>query len=115
MFEFKDNVQSGGPWDLKRLGDWDNSSLYIFDGKLIDRDAPGNIMYGYMGYTYGFPDWVLYYAASLAQYMDGTVQAKWLVMFPHSTLGDDPLDQLNIKLGIDYYKKIHKKLGEKCE
>ena len=42
--------------------------------------------------------------------MDGTVQAKWLVTFPNSTLGDDPLDQLNIKLGIDYYKKTHKKL-----
>ncbi len=115
LLEFKNNVQSGGPWDLKRLSEWDNSSLYIFDGRLVDRDAPGNIMYGYMGCAYGFPDWVLYYAASLAQYMDGTVQTKWLIMFPNSTLGDDPLDQLNIKLGIDYFKKIHKKSGEECE
>lgn len=59
--------------------------------------------------------WGFYIMASLAQYMDGTVQAKWLVTFPNSTLGDDPLDQLNIKLGIDYYKKIHKKPGGKCE
>lgn len=58
--EFRHNMENKGPWDLKQLPEWNNSSLYIFNGELVDRDAPGNIMYGYMGRTYGIPDTILY-------------------------------------------------------
>ena len=49
LSEFKNNVQNKGIWDLKQKDDWQQSSLYYFDGELVDSDAPGNIMYGYMG------------------------------------------------------------------
>ncbi len=120
LMEFKENVQNGGPWDLKQLDEWNNSSLYIFDGEIVDRDAPGNIMYGYMGHTYGIPDSVLYYAASTAQILAGTSKVAWIATFPNCTMGDDPRDQYNIKRGIDYWLKLHKKLdgkemGVECE
>ena len=70
--EFKENVQNGGIWDLKQYEEWQQSSLYYFNGELVDKDAPGNIMYGYMGKIYGIPDGVLYLAAGYAQIKAGT-------------------------------------------
>ncbi|MEG2823061.1 MAG: polymorphic toxin type 44 domain-containing protein [Lachnospiraceae bacterium] len=106
--EFKENVQNRGPWDLKQNPAWSSSSAYIFNRELVDKDAPGNIMYGYMGKAYGIPDSILYLAASYAQLAAGTSNLQFLI----ATLGDDPLDQLNIKRGIQCYNKYH--LGENC-
>ena len=113
LSEFQANVQNKGPWDLKQLPEWNNSSLYTFDGIIVDRDAPGNIMYGYMGTVYGIPDIILYLGASYAQLKAGTTKVKWIPV----TWGDDPIDQFNIERGIDYYYKIHSayEKGGDCE
>ena len=95
LSEFKNNVQNKGIWDLKQKDDWQQSSLYYFDGELVDSDAPGNIMYGYMGKAYGIPDSILYYAAGYAQYKAGTSRQEWFYI----GTGDDPIDSLNIEIG----------------
>ena len=60
-------------------------------------------MYGYLGKAYGFPDKILYIAAGYAQISDGTA-----VLDFYRTYFDDPIDQENIRIGIELYKKIHK-------
>ena len=94
--EFKNKVQNKGPWDLKQKSEWNTASMYFFNGKLVDKDAPGNIMYGYMGKVYDIPDNILYLAASYAQLSAGTTTLQFIA----STYGDDPIDQNNIKRGI---------------
>lgn len=69
----------------------------------MDKDAPGNIMYGYMGKAYGIPDNVLYLAAGYAQVSAGTSKAE----FMYSNF-DDPMDQINIRRGIEFYNETHK-------
>ena len=106
--QFRENVQNKGPWDLKQLPEWGNSSLYVFNGEIVDRDAPGNIMYGYMGHAYGIPDAVLCLGAAYAQLQAGTTRIEWLLFpFPPGTWGDDPIDQLNIERGIAFHQEIH--------
>lgn len=106
--QFYENVKNKGAWDLKQLPEWGNSSLYVFNGEIVDRDAPGNIMYGYMGHAYGIPDAVLCLGAAYAQLQAETTRIEWLAFpYPPGTWGDDPMDQLNIERGIAFYKKIH--------
>jgi len=101
--EYYSNVQNGGAWDLKQSSAWNNSSLHFFNGEIVDRDAPGNIMYGYMGISYCLPDIILYLGAAYAQLKAGTFRVSWL----KSTFGDDPMDQLNIQKGIEFYRLLH--------
>ena len=101
--EFKNSVQNDGVWDLKQQEKWQNSSLYYFNGEIVDADAPGNIMYGYLGKAYGMPDNVLYYAAGFAQIVAGTSTQLWV----KTGTGDDPIDYENIKRGISYYNDTH--------
>lgn len=103
LSEFKEKVQNQGVWDLKQQEKWQQSSLYYFNGELVDSDAPGNIMYGYMGKAYGIPDAILYMAAGYAQYKAGTTKKEWI----SNGFGDDPIDSNNIKRGIDYYNMLH--------
>ena len=100
--EFYNSVKNGAKWDLKQKSKWQQSSLYYFDGELVDSDAPGNIMYGYMGKAYGIPDSVLHAGAGYAQISAGTSSWKWF-----ATLGDDPMDSNNIDRGISFYNKLH--------
>ena len=104
LFEFKQTVQNKGKWDLKQKEEWNKSSLYYFDGKIVDIDAPGNIMYGYLGKAYGFSDKMLYMGAGYAQIDDGTAMLEFC-----NTYFDDPIDQNNISIGIEVYNKTHKK------
>ena len=103
LMEFKENVGNNGIWDLKQKEEWNKSSLYYFDGVLVDKDAPGNIMYGYLGKAYGIPDDILYMAAGYAQLSAGTSKNEFVFSY-----FDDPIDQNNIKLGIELYNRIHK-------
>lgn len=103
LMEFKKNVGNDGIWDLKQKEEWNNSSLYYFDGVLVDKDAPGNIMYGYLGKAYGIPDDILYAAAGYAQLSAGTSKTEFAFTF-----FDDPMDQNNIRIGIELYNRIHK-------
>lgn len=54
--------------------------MYVLNGELVDKDAPGNIMYGYMGKAYNIPEYILYLAASYAQISAGTTNPQFLVL-----------------------------------
>lgn len=107
MLDFKSAVQAKGDLDLKLKPEWQNSSLYIYNGEIVDRDAPGNICYGYIGKAYGIDDLTLLAAAGYAQIQAGTTMDKYedtLLLY----FGDDPIDQDNIKRGLDLYNAWHK-------
>lgn len=91
---------------MKQQDEWSQSSLYIFNGEIVDKDAPGNIMYGYMGKAYGIPDMVLYGAAGYAQVSAGTSSFSFADSF-----FDDPMDQENIRRGIELYEQAHIREG----
>ncbi len=103
LLEFYHAVRNKGSLDLKQKAEWQQSSLYVFNGELVDRDAPGNILYGYVGKVYGFPDMVLSGAAGVAQIRAGTSALPWVI----TSFGDDPMDQTNINRGIDFYNEYH--------
>lgn len=45
---------------------------------------------------------------SYAQLQAGTFKLEWLLCpFPFTTWGDDPMDQLNVKRGIEFWSKLH--------
>jgi hypothetical protein len=103
LLEFKELVDTKGPWDLKQLPEWNNSSLYIFNGEIVDKDASGNILYGYMGVVYCIPTTALQLGGVYAQWAANTVRMEWLPL----AYGDDPKDQDNIIRGIAYFYILH--------
>ncbi len=105
--EFKNKVENCGEYDLKQYDEWNDSSLYYFNGKLVDCDAPGNIMYGYLGRAYGIPKWILKMGAGYAQFRAGTAKLKWIF-----SAFDDPIDRQNINIGMDYYDLLGKQSFE---
>jgi hypothetical protein len=103
-YNFYRKVKNGGAWDLKQQDEFNSATYgsgFIFDGKNITRDAPGNIHYGYVGAA---ADWAnpdrLLGAAGAAQVLAGTSQKEWINSNFH---GDDPVDQVNILWGINMY------------
>lgn len=101
-FYFREKVQDGGEWDFKNQDGiyCSNSSCggqehpgYVFMGKEIDYDAPGNIHYGYIGSNtlYGSPS-VLHYFAGVAQNVDN-----------NTNTGDPLSDRDYIDLGISLF------------
>ena len=67
----------------------------------MDRDALGNITYGYFGRYFGMPTTVLLAGAGCAQGKAGT--SEW---GNFNTYGDDPRDQYRILQGIALYDRI---------
>ena len=47
--EFASKVRSGGDWDYKSTWNLDRNQLYLYDGRLITYQDPGNMNYGYAG------------------------------------------------------------------
>ena len=101
---FKNIVQNNGELDLKNLSAYQTNATYVFDGEIVDRDALGNITYGYFGRYLGIPTPVLLFSAGYAQYQAGTSHRNYFW-----TSGDDPRDQYRILQGILLYDKIHEK------
>lgn len=100
LWEFKQAVQNKSPGDLKNHDPYKNYSAFILDGEIVDRDALGNILYGFLGKYFEIPDNILYAAAGLAQRAAGTSNPDW-----RDSYYDDPRDQVRIKQGIEYYIK----------
>ena len=101
---FYNRVRAGQEWDLKKQDEWQtNTSMLIYDNQLIDFDAAGNINYGYMGSVYMISPTILSWGAGYAQVRAGNTKLEWLVY----GVGDDPIDQMNIRRGVDWYKKVH--------
>lgn len=102
--DFYNRVRAGQEWDLKKQDEWQtNTSMLIYDNQLIDFDAAGNINYGYMGSVYMISPTILSWGAGYAQVRAGNTKLEWLVY----GVGDDPIDQMNIRRGVDWYKKVH--------
>ena len=47
--EFASKVRSGGDWDYKSTWNLDKNQLYLYDGRLITYQDPGNMNFGYAG------------------------------------------------------------------
>ena len=99
---FKNVVNNNGELDLKNLSAYQTNATYVFDGEIVDRDALGNITYGYFGRYLRIPILFLLYGAGYAQYKAGT--SNWDFFFSY---GDDPRDQYRIMQGILLYDRLH--------
>lgn len=96
-------VRNGGQYDLKNQPDWQHDE-FIYNGEIVDKDVPGNILYGYLGKAMGFRDDTLYTAAGLAQIRAGTSKPEWQNNIYY---GDDPRDHARIMQGIEIYNTSH--------
>ena len=101
---FKNKVKNGGDWDLKNTSQYNsknNSQGFVYGDRNISPDAPGNIHYGYVGSAayWSNPEMLLNKAGE-AQVSAGTSRPEWQ---NSNFRGDDPLDQINIVLGISQY------------
>lgn len=99
---FRAKVRNKGDWDLKNQEDTiyltGRYKHYVFQGKIVRADAPGNILYGYVGTAaWWSSDYILFHQAGKAQIAAGTSMPKWNVK-PY--YGDDPSDHYYIELGI---------------
>jgi hypothetical protein len=83
-------VRNSGPWDYKQI-----ARLH---------ENFGNFNYGATGTAAGIPDIVLLRAAGAAQRVAGSSSADFGKWWSEEPYGDDPVDQVWIKAGIDYAK-----------
>lgn len=100
---FYNLVKNRGPLDLKNVKGW-QSINFIYNYEYLANDAPGNILYGYVGKVFGFSDLTLLSAAGFAQVAAGTSNEEWKNL---QNFGDDPRDQARIKQGIEIFNKAH--------
>ena len=83
------NFKTGDKYDIKH-------------GK-PEMEHAGNFNYGAMGSAAGLSDWKLKAGAGFQQVRDGTSDPEFF--YPWSwSYGDDPVDQLMIQFGINYYE-----------
>lgn len=104
-FYFKDKVKLNGDWDLKNTTQFNSKTYdngFVFLGKKIDSDDPGNIHYGYVGSSafWSSPEF-LFKRAGEAQMDAGTSRPEWQ---NKTYYGDDPRDHNSINLGIELYQ-----------
>ena len=101
----------GGDWDYKRKDIWSKeinvpylglNTPFEFDGYIIDAEDWGNIHYGYVGTSLGFPPKILFMAGGYA--------AKGLKteIFKGPYYGDTSDDHCAIQFGIDLYNSKNK-------
>lgn len=108
---FYNNSKTGGLWDLKNKG-WKLSAgdWYVFKGRRLRGDDPGNIHFGYVG-SVMFPLWILRAGAGVYQIYSGT--SRWSYWF---TFFDDYRDSSMITWGhtlfiCDIIKTVLKIIG----
>lgn len=97
---FYNNSKSGGSWDLKGLKGWKLSKgdWFVFKGKKLRNDDPGNIHFGYVG-SVMFPVKILRAGAGVYQIYSST--SKWQYWW---TFFDDPRDSAMILYGNTLFK-----------
>lgn len=90
------------PWDIKNSSDAvlgggaDRKNLsYIYNGKLIRYDAPGNINYGYVARSMGYSPGVVQGGASLEQAVHSYLQGSGF------RFSDNAGDRTYVQMGID--------------
>ena len=87
---FYSKVKNKGEWDFKQLG-----------RQYADF---GNFHYGAVGTAIGLSEGVLLRAAGAAQSIAGTSKEEFDKWWSEAPYGDDPVDQVWIKAGIEYAK-----------
>jgi hypothetical protein len=105
-------VKDHGILDLKRQPGWD-SPKFIYNGEVVNNDVPGNILYGYLGKHFDFPDTVLYAGAGYNQMANDSQRMREegksplgaLRGFNLESFGDDPRDTARIRQGIEVWNK----------
>jgi hypothetical protein len=108
---FYNLVKDGGILDVKRQPGWD-SPKFIYNGEVVNNDVPGNILYGYLGKHFGFPDTVLTAFAGGNQMANGIANLlaegknplEALKGFNLDSFGDDPRDTARIKQGMEIWR-----------
>ena len=96
---FYEMVRTDGDWDLKSQKEWNLNAgeVYMYNGKEVRFDAPGNIHYGYVG-SVMFNEVILVLFAGGYQIKSGTSNPLYSGSFY-----DDPYDTEMIKYGINLY------------
>lgn len=87
---FYKKVRNKGDWDYKQLG-----------GQYQEF---GNFNYGVVGTAAGFSEEVLLMAAGAAQSLAGTSKKEYGEWWADTPYGDDPVDQVWVRAGIEYAK-----------
>ena len=104
-------VKSKGKMDLKSQPEWQHSA-FIYDGELVDKDALGNINYGYFGKHCNIPEIIMVSAAGAAQIMDNIDDdSLYDYINDHKrdivAFFDEPRDAYRILQGEEIYNRTH--------
>ncbi len=107
-----DNIAEAQSWNLLPMLPFVKAVYTHKRWDYKDKDSSyenfGNVNYGATGRAVGIPRVILQAGAGLAQYKDGTHKPEYGSFFS-STFGDDPKDQEQIKLGMDYFDACFEK------
>lgn len=97
-------VTDGGDWDIKLTDEWkfEKGKTYVYQGKVMRMDDPGNIHFGYVGAVLFSEEFVCFGAGmnniSKFGFRDGDRSTYW----------DDPQDQIMMRWGYSMYVEEHK-------
>ena len=96
---FYNNVKDGGKLDIKLSDEWkfETGKIYVYNGRGLRYDDPGNINFGFVGAVI-FPLDVLCFGAGANQ-----VKNYGFRFGDFSTFFDDPRDNEMIKYGYTLY------------
>ena len=111
--DFYQFVRNGSEMDVKNQSDWQHSA-FIYDGELVDKDALGNINYGYFGKHCNIPEIVMIGAAGAAQILDNMDDDSLIdYLDDHRTdiiaFFDEPRDAYRILQGEEIYNNLHRR------
>lgn len=96
-------VTDGGDWDIKLTDEWkfEPGKTYVYQGKVMRMDDPGNIHFGYTGAIL-FPEEFVCFGAGMNNLLKFGFTAGDL-----SSYYDDPQDQEMMRWGYRMYKAQH--------
>ena len=103
LLYFKTSVNDKGPLDIKLQDEWmfDEGKTYIYYGRVLRYDDPGNINFGYTGAAI-YPRVILCAGAGVNQ-----ISKYGFTFGDVLSFYDDPRDNYMIKYGYMLYRKSH--------
>ena len=118
LIRFYNEVKTGGPMDIKERKRWNEAfntdnmpfpnGFFVYNNQVMDAGTLGNITYGYIGTSLGYPPEILYYGGGFANVKNmGTEYFAIWPLLPN--YGDAPEDIKAIRDGIDLYNSTHKR------
>lgn len=109
---FYNQVQTGGPMDIKLEDKWEEafgfeqSPYFIYHGEVMDPGTLGNVAFGYVGAPL-FPDFMLYCGGGAVNMKNW--DAKYVFAVPFlPNYGDAPEDYIAVKKGIEMWNEKNK-------